>query len=342
MNLQRDLHVASLRSSALIHRAIRVAKWLWIFLVLGLAIYYVVRRFGTIEAQVKTIGWWRLSVAMGLLIFSKLLVIQLAREAVRLAQHPIPFAQMFYFDSLSQLAKYLPGGVWHFVSRGGFYRAEGLELRQITQALIIENVWLLSGACVVGAWAVATFHLSLSVVLLLTLALMFAWGAGLWLMFGGLVRQPTTPASRRPNRTIVWNQALQTSIWIIRGISLWMIVPEAHQLKQSALVTGAFCLGWALGYIAVFAPGGVGIRESAILFLLTPILSPADSLVYVALHRFLWMSTEVLLGLAALGLAISHGKWVGSSFPEELPQHGKISIYKRIRKRFQNALTPHH
>lgn len=341
MNSQRDFNLAPLRSSALGHRAIHVAKWLWIFLVLGFAIYYVGRRFGTIEAQVKTIGWWRLSVAMGLLIFSKLLVVQLAREAVRLAQHPLPFARMFYFDSLSQLAKYLPGGVWHFVSRGGFYRAEGLELHQITQALIIENGWLLSGACVVGVWAVATFHLSLSVVLLLTLVLMFAWGAGLWLMFGVLVRQSAPPASRRPNRPIVWSQVLQASIWLIRGISLWVIVPEIPHLKQSALMTGAFCLGWALGYIAVFAPGGVGIRESAILFLLAPILSPADSLVYVALHRFLWLSTEVLLGLAALGLAISHGNWVGSS-SEELLQHSKTSIYKRLRRRFLNALTPHH
>ena len=47
---------------------------------------------------------------------------------------------MFAISALSQLAEYLPGSIWHFVGRAGFYHAGRLPLRAVTRAMVIENL----------------------------------------------------------------------------------------------------------------------------------------------------------------------------------------------------------
>jgi succinate dehydrogenase hydrophobic anchor subunit len=224
---------------------------------------------------------------------------------------------MFYFDSLSQLAKYLPGGIWHLVSRGGFYRTEGLALRKITQALAIENIWLLSGACIVGLWGSLIFHMSLPAMVFIVITLFYLWWGGLWLLRSRFTSQATTVIPRRRWRITFWNLVLQISLWSIRGLSLWIIIPDVAHPRQAALVVGAFCLGWALGYVTLFAPGGIGIRESVIVFLLAPILNSTDSLLYASIHRFLWTAIEISLGLVAAGISIRHKGFVVSRIPDD-------------------------
>jgi hypothetical protein len=48
------------------------------------------------------------------------------------------------------LGKYLPGGIWHFAGKFGIYKVMGISTKATTQAIIYENIWLLSSATIVG------------------------------------------------------------------------------------------------------------------------------------------------------------------------------------------------
>jgi glycosyltransferase 2 family protein len=50
----------------------------------------------------------------------------------------------------------------------------------------------------------------------------------------------------------------------LRGIALWLCLRLFGADVGRVDAVGAACLGYALGFLAVFAPGGVGVREAAI------------------------------------------------------------------------------
>src|SRR2546426_6928653 len=62
--------------------------------------------------------------------------------------------------------------------------------------------------------------------------------------------------------------------WVTYGIAFWLLarglgLPPTLPL---ATATGGFALGYILGLLALFAPGGVGVRELVFIGLLTPAL----------------------------------------------------------------------
>jgi uncharacterized membrane protein YbhN (UPF0104 family) len=63
-------------------------------------------------------------------------------------------------------------------------------------------------------------------------------------------------------------------------------------------LTGALALASTLGVLAVFAPGGLGVREGVLVYLLSHIMPEGVSVVLSILTR-LWM-TVIELGLVGM------------------------------------------
>lgn len=271
---------------------LRLLKWLWLVLVLGAVARYLWAHWDEIGPQLRTIALPRLGLAVTLLIASKLLLVILSQRSVALAGHTIPYRRMFTINALSQLAKYLPGGIWHFVGRAGYYHTDGLPLRAVTQAMIVENLWLVFSAFMTGVSGLLLYYADgwrLAVVLA---GLIAVWWAVLWLIrlrFSG----------QRDWRASLGTLGFQALIWVLVGASLWALLPSLDGWRSGGLAMGAFCISWVIGYVALFAPGGIGVREAAMTALLAPVLPAQDALLYAAIHRFLWVASELVLGLVA-------------------------------------------
>lgn len=270
----------------------RLIKWLWLVLVAGAVVRYLWAHWDEIGPQLRTIALPRLALAVALLGASKLLLVILSQRSVAIAGHAITYRRMFTINALSQLAKYLPGGIWHFVGRAGYYHTDGLPLRAVTQAMIIENLWLVCSAFMAGVSSLLLYYTDgwrLAVVLI---GLIAVWWAVLWLIrlrFSG----------ERDWRGSLGTLGLQALIWALVGASLWALLPSLDGWRSGGLAIGAFCISWVIGYVALFAPGGIGVREAAMTAVLAPVLSAQDALLYAAIHRFLWMATELTLGVLA-------------------------------------------
>ena len=79
-----------------------------------------------------------------------------------------------------------------------------------------------------------------------------------------------------------------------------MLLPQA-----SLLISGpAYALGFAAGMLAVFAPAGIGVRETAFVFLVVPLAPTEAAAAAILLHRALYLLGDLTMALAAL--AISH------------------------------------
>lgn len=68
------------------------------------------------------------------------------------------------------------------------------------------------------------------------------------------------------------------------------------QFSVSALpnVVGAMCLANVAGFLALFAPGGIGVREGILLVILTPVVGPGNAGMITVLMRIIQTLVDIL------------------------------------------------
>lgn len=275
-------------------RLISILKIVWVCLVFIGAGWYLLRHSDTIFEQLRTIPLWRLAVSSGLLVGGKLFLVQLSRESVGVVQgQQFPFPQMFKVNAMSQLAKYLPGGIWHLVGRAGYYTAENLSASQITWAMIAENIWLVSSAFCLGGATLGLYLLQGQPLQagIVAAGMIVLDAIAVFVLFR--IRH-TAVTLQTVGRIVL----LQIILWTLIGGSLWALLPD--QPNSLLLVISAFLLGWFVGYVSILAPSGLGVRELVLTALLGVIIAPQQALIYATVNRVIWIFTELLLAGVAL------------------------------------------
>jgi uncharacterized membrane protein YbhN (UPF0104 family) len=185
----------------------------------------------------------------------------------------------------SQLGKYIPGSVWQYAGRAAVSRAHGIPPRTVGISMPVEFA-----ASAAAAGAMAAFLLGW-------------WGATIVAAFVvfliGLER-----LARSHGRTAfatVRATILYLPIWLLLGASFWLCARGlvAVPARDLAVYTGAFAVAWLAGLLAVYAPGGLGVREAVLVALLSGRIGASDALVVAAASRLILMLVDVLLAAAA-------------------------------------------
>lgn len=281
-------------------------KWLWIIAVLAGAGWYFYRHYQEISAYLGTLSIPRITLCFLLLLAGKLLLSDVARLSLKKTDWKMPYPEALAITSFTQLGKYLPGGIWHFAGKFALYKVKGISTGQTTRAMIYENLWLLSSATVIGILmlllssdAVACEYVSFlcggDLIKILTVGLPVLWIAGMFLFEVVFFRGRKVRAV-----DFLLILAEQIAIWFLFGVSYWLVFPpQGGYLPQ---IIGAFSLSWVAGYVAFFAPGGIGIREVLLAILLGAFFKSSEVAVYAAIHRLVWVAAEVILGAGSATL----------------------------------------
>ena len=282
-------------------------KWIWILAVIIALTYYLITNWEKMIHFFSMIPKQNLFYSVLFIILGKLCLFLLAKFSVDREGFHLTFQQIFIIVSTTQLGKYIPGGVWHFVGRYNAYQNEEISLKKSTKALISENLWLLSGALIIGVLfgLQSTIgkklleEIGLSILppyVLLYSILIFIF----WILF--LIAYDAISQKRFPPKDvmlIIRLIAVQTLTWVFLGISFLFLFPNASLNLAPDAIFG-FTISWAIGYVAVFAPGGIGIREGALVWIFSSLFLADDILVYSTVHRFLYVAVEFILGIGSL------------------------------------------
>jgi hypothetical protein len=96
---------------------------------------------------------------------------------------------------------------------------------------------------------------------------------------------------------------LMIAAWMLLGVTTWLAARSVVQVPVARLpiLTAAIALASSLGLLALFAPGGIGVREGVLLMVLAPVTGATTAVVAV-LMRLLQTLEEVLL--AGIGTVI--------------------------------------
>lgn len=274
----------------------------WLILLALFVGYYFVRNFEDIRESIADIRMIYLVLSFLSLTAAYLFVTVLIWQSVIAVGSRIPFIRMIYINGVIQLSKYLPGTIWQYVGRAGYYRLDGnMKLKQIVGAITLETVWLISSSIIAAA---IFYGLYAQYSVWLVVALIFVW-----LIILGLVDFKITKQSNW--QRILFAQLAQFLIWVCFGISFFVLFAGLDvRFNQLLLVLAAYAISWTIGYVAFFAPGGIGVREFVLFALLGNTL-PSDTIVnYLVIHRALTLCAEVTTFLTGNVLLAILGKGV--------------------------------
>lgn len=273
--------------------------WLGIFFIA--AAWYLVRYWNQISNHHFVLAPALLAFALNVLgraVSAPFVTFALARCRVVLS-----VAASFYVYAVADVAKYIPGGIWSVVSRVGFYRALNMRPLTVFQALVIEQLWSTGSAAAFGllfyglarwghtwgGWGNVVF---LTIFPLWILALL----AG--------ERFTPAPASLKQLPALALAQVCQA---VLIGAGFAVLLPYNIPAFIGA---GAFLIAFAAGMAVPFVPGGVGVREAVMGFLLLPFLDFSAIGYYLLLSRAIWVAAD--MGFAALVTITCRTAWIAA------------------------------
>ncbi len=234
---------------------------------------------------------------------------------MRKLDHPVPWWRGLKILYYSALAGLIPGSMWHAVSRVYLAEREGIPRLITALSLILETVLLVLGAAIVASLSLLAWPDPPAVVLWAGLALL-AVLAGLlvqpnalfrvlnWL----LVRVGRSPINVRFTAGdmlyLLWPFVLNRLVFGLMSFLLVAALYPRLPVWYLPVVVGLFTAAWLGGYLAVFVPQGLVVRELLITGLLTALVGiPAPVAAASAVLSRLWSLAGIgLWGLIATRL----------------------------------------
>ncbi len=228
----------------------------------------------------------------------------IALAALRGQGLPISYATALDIHVRRLPARYLPGGIWHTVTRVVDLHRGGVETPQLKVMVLVENLVPLACATALGclfALPAGSLGRPLLAGMLGGCVLLLAalpWTMRRWL--------PGTRISAAHYGAAI---AAATLFWLAAAslfVLYWNAFPALGIEERVSELFSVYLLSWSAGFVAVFAPQGLGVFEAVAGKMLTSTMPFAAMAVLVAGFR---AST-----LAGDGLAFVVGalvRWAG-------------------------------
>jgi hypothetical protein len=203
----------------------------------------------------------------------------------------------------SGLAKYTPGSLLLPVMRVALSEPEGVPKRICLASMIYEVALLLTGAVVVGAYAVVSApdfggHAVRYVVLVLPLLAIAALHPRVFrrLADAALVRlgRERLPVAL-PMGKLLGFVTIYSATWVLAGLGLYALIHGVYPVEPDdvLIVLGAPAVGYLAAALAFMLPGGLGAREGAVALVLSATLPVAVGVAVAVALRLLQMVVEL-------------------------------------------------
>jgi hypothetical protein len=226
---------------------------------------------------------------------------------------PVTYRQAFAIHFLTQVGKYVPGKVWAAVGKVGLTKTLGLSATRASHAMVLESLFIVSGSMIVALplVPVAADHLGLGKVVSLVAVSITA---------GALVLTAHPTAFRRILRFVgtITGKTLSCEdpgfLNVLRLLPVYLLVflTQGFAFVLLAWSFGTdvplypgmftFPMAMAIGFVVVFAPGGLGVRELTLSWLVAlsaPAVDPGQAeLLSIAARLWITLAEALAFGIA--------------------------------------------
>jgi glycosyltransferase 2 family protein len=298
-NTRRNAFVAAqwLFAAAIIYSAVRALNGQW-------------RQAGERLASIH-IEWSWLALATVIVFLTYAVLIETWRRVLIASGEKLPFGTAARIWFVSNLGKYVPGKVWSIAAMTVMAREQSVSpLMAAGSSILIQLLSIATGIGVVLiAGSQAVEHRFIAVGVLVLLLAFVATAPRLLPASARLVASMTGKQVELPAiaATTVWAATLRSAVsWIMYGVAFQFFVKGILGISAGGTLSyiAVYAASYIIGFLALFAPGGAVVRESALVTGMVRLgLSSQPDALAVAIASRLWLTVlEILPGLAFLAV----------------------------------------
>jgi len=223
-------------------------------------------------------------------------------EILKIFGKNLKLRKAFRISYLSNLARYLPGRIWQYVSLVAMCEREGIskststasfvlsQLINIPAALLLilitgvlpplarqswiqDAIWILGGAVTLGALIVISRPKWTEKTLL-------------WVLRKVEKTEPVVALKKTSLAGIFVSYAFG---WFLHGAAFFFFVVAVTSSAENFFpIVGAYVAAYLVGYLSVFTPGGLGVRE-AVLALILSLYFPDSVAILISTLSRIWV-----------------------------------------------------
>ena len=280
-----------------------------IYVSLGFLVLYLVKS-DFIDFSDFSFNYTYLIISL-LLLYSGFLVSPLAWQKI-LRKHDIviSYRKALVSEGLPIFSKYIPGKIMIIIGRAAYISIEGGDSLVKNSSISLKAQMLsLLAALSLGLFSLLFLKGLFIYLILCLLAVILMMSAlfirGIHTFFINLLRK--LPGSSFTLPYVGIKESVSAFVYYLLLWGLWgaafVIFCYSLEGELNFLAISIFPLATALGIVAIIFPGGIGIREGVLAFLLIHAGIPADLAAIISVGSRLWyLSAEIFIFIIALFL----------------------------------------
>jgi len=216
---------------------------------------------------------------------------------------PVPLSRVLSISVRTLPARYLPGSIWYPLGRAGLLATEERVGKRVAAGVIgLETVLsVVVGFCLGGALLAGSGRLPAGTPLAMAVSIVMFVALSPPVLNPILARvRPGTPAVTWPLYGVL--VVLMAAFWALCAAAFVVYLAAFPQVELAGpfTIAGAFLVAWAVGFLAVFAPQGIGVFEVTVAALLTVPDTAAVALIVAAFRALIGIRDLAAFGVAGL------------------------------------------
>ncbi|VEP12312.1 putative integral membrane protein [Hyella patelloides LEGE 07179] len=295
--------------------------------ILGGTLFFLLKTFKARFAEISDItidsqGWSILAIAFSCTLLAHIWSGWVWTGILAIFQQSLGLFTGIRVYLITNIAKYLPGNVWHFYGRISAIKKQGGSAGAATLSVVLEPLLMAASALLIAIFSTLFGLVDTNFSLPILLGQMVA----LLVVLIGIHPRILNPLIHRLSKTKGEGKAaqkvkLKTYPWLpflgeigfvlFRGTGFLFTVMAFQTIVPSQIpaLLSAFSIAWLLGLVVPGAPGGVGVFEATAIALLPQETFPqATILLSVALYRVISILAEAIAALGAWAVKIINNR----------------------------------
>ncbi|MFK5969751.1 MAG: hypothetical protein QM487_06475 [Candidatus Marithrix sp.] len=209
------------------------------------------------------------------------------------------------------VGKYIPGKIWGMIARGTQLKELGIDVKKIFVISIQEQILLIHASVIVSSISII-FLIETNWTCLLMIVILLSGFIGKYIqqfliavynflmnyLKKNVLEVKEIITQQNYLRLLIFYMMIWIlSGWIFSGIYFIFITQNELNLTIIVWMILANTIGITVGFFALFAPAGIGVRESISSIVLSQVMPLEQAIFLSLLFRFWAVLTELSLGM---------------------------------------------
>ncbi|MEH2162364.1 MAG: YbhN family protein [Nostoc sp.] len=287
----------------------RFLRWI----ILGGTLFFLAKALkdnwsGVTAIRIDGVGWAIIAIATGVTLLAHTWAGWVWTWILQELNQPISSPQFIQVYLKTNIAKYLPGNIWHYYGRILAAKNANVSAGAATLSVLLEPLLMLAAALMIivlcsSQFTVANTTVLIQILQLLSLAVVLCaihpWFLNPVIRFLSRLKAKKSATSEQTVPLSLKSYPLRPLLGELgfmglraTGFILTMFALGSLSANQIPLLLGAFSCAWLLGLVIPGAPGGLGVFEATAYQLLQHHFPAALVFSAIALYRLISILAE--------------------------------------------------